>query len=375
MIRGGRIGIIGGGIGGLAAGVALHRAGFEIAVFERAADRRREGVALLIWANAMRAIDALGLLEAVRAIGAVIERTEIRRQDGEVMCDLPIGAWSEARRYPTVALRRPELIEILARALPAGALHVGVALRGFEQDERGVTAWFDDGREERFDALIGADGLGSTVRDQLFGPAPPRRLDQDAWVAVVHDVEDLVEAGRTLATIGGGPRFWSAPLTGGAGFWYATVNRGGAPPAETFASWHAPIPALIARTRPEDVVHVHIADRPPSAVWGRGRVTLLGDAAHPSTPDLGQGGCQALESAAVLAACLGRGEAIAPALRAYEAQRRDRTASIAHLCWLIATSSTAERPLLQAARDLAIRVGLAPVARRHLGWILEPPPW
>lgn len=373
------IGIVGGGIGGLTAAIALRRAGFAVTVFERSLDRRREGVALILWANAIHALARLGLIDEVMAVAAPLERTEVRRDDGELLCDLAITAPAPAAGCPTVALRRPQLVEILTRALPPEVIRAGTNVVGIAQDQEGVTVRFADGADARLAALIGADGLRSLVREQLFGPDPPRLLEQDAWVATVHQADDLFPSGAAVATIGHGPRFWAAPLTKGGAFWYATLSRGsslatdGGFPAAAFADWHTMIPRLIARTATADIVHTRIADRPPTLIWGRGRITLLGDAIHPSTPDLGQGACQAIESAVVLGACLAPARSLADGFRRYEARRRDRTASISNLCWLIASTSTAENPLFCRLRDASIRLALKAIARRNFDWLLEPP--
>ncbi|MEO8553136.1 MAG: FAD-dependent monooxygenase, partial [Kofleriaceae bacterium] len=360
-------GIAGGGVGGLAAALALQQRGADVVVFERAR-RQHQGIALLVWANAIQALAALGVADGLLARAARLDRTEVRGASGAVLSDLPIGAWS---KLPSVALFRRDLLAALAA--PLGDVVREAELAGFEAGD-GVTLRFASGRDERVDALIGADGLGSIVRAQLLGAEPPRALQQQAWVGWVALPS---VAGVATATIGRGPRFWHAPLAGGT-FWYATVNHvGGDRDAllAALAGWHEPIGALIRATRDEDLIATQIRDRAPVARWGEGAVTLLGDAAHASTPDLGQGACQALESAAVLGASFEREASIEAALRAYERARIERTATISRLCWMTSVNSTIESPLLCTLRDTAIKAGLKSVARGHLEWILAGQPW
>ncbi len=368
------VGIVGGGIGGLTAAIALRARGFRVTVFERSGRRGSEGIALLLWSNAMRRRAGPGT--DLHPIAATIEHTEVRTSRGELLCSLPIRDWSARAAAPSVAIRRPLLIEALAGALPADVVEHGRRVTGFVHGDR-VRVVFADGGERELDVLVGADGLHSRIRAQLLGEQPIRILQQRAWVGLSRPPAGVLRPGVTIATIGRGPRVWVAPLARGEAFWFATLNRthvpDGSPVAflrDGLADWPAPIADVLAATRDEDVVEARICDRPPVQRWGEGRVTLLGDAAHASTPDLGQGACQAIESAAALADCLSAASEVETGLRAYEHARMDRTATISRLCWITSLNTTIESPLLCAVRDTAIRLGLPAVARRHMAWIL-----
>jgi 2-polyprenyl-6-methoxyphenol hydroxylase-like FAD-dependent oxidoreductase len=373
------IGIVGGGIGGLTAAIALACHGANVRVFERAGERRREGIALLLWANAMHALASIGVHE-VAARAMTIDVTEIRNARGDLLCELPIAEWNQSSGASTVAVRRPDLVAALARALAPEAMRAGVELASYAVCGDKVIARFTGGDEVEVDALIGADGLNSTVRTQLLGTASPRALHQHAWVGIARGVSGLLRPGVTTASIGRGPRFWAAALDDDSAFWYATVNHTDTPsgPAVEYlsrelADWHAPIQALLAASHDDDIAYTQIHDRPPVDRWGTGPVTLLGDAAHASTPDLGQGACQAIESAVVLADCLARAAAIVDGLRDYERRRMERTATISRLCWLTSIHSTIQSAALCSVRDSAIRIGLRTLARGHLTWILAGP--
>jgi 2-polyprenyl-6-methoxyphenol hydroxylase-like FAD-dependent oxidoreductase len=201
----------------------------------------------------------------------------------------------------------------------------------------GVTAWFEDGRELHADFLIGADGLHSTVRQRLHGAVKPRYAGYTCWRGVANlQPETMRNAG--FEAWGPGARFAVYPCGPRRVFWYATRNmkegeadslRGRkADVQEMFGRWHLPIPDVIEATQGTDIVRNDIVDRPPSRLWGKGRMTLLGDAAHPTTPNLGQGACQAIEDAIVLADQLRRAGNTEGALRAYEKLRQRRTARI-----------------------------------------------
>lgn len=325
-----------------------------------------------MWGNAVRALASLGVADELLRTSSPIEVTHVRNPRGDLLAELPIGEWSKCSEMPTVTARRRDVVRALASRLDDSVIREG-RVAGFSQRAGHVVVNFADGSEDEVDALIGADGLSSTIRAQLLGDGPPRALEQQAWIGWVKSRREA--AGVATATVGRGPRFWSAPLGDGV-FWYATLDRVGdrRELLAAMADWHSPITALIESTDEADMVATQVRDRLPAQRWGEGLVTLLGDAAHPCTPDLGQGACQAIESATTLATCLSRADSLEAGLRQYEHLRMERTATITRLCWMTSVNSTIQSPALCAVRDAAIRVGLRSVARGHLEWILRGQP-
>jgi len=373
------VGIIGGGVGGLSAAIALAPMGVRPVVCERAAGGRAGGGALIMWCNALRALGHLDLQAAMMAVPTAqpVETSEFRRTNGEFITRMQVGAVSRRHHAESIVVARRDLIGLLQKsAARVAELRLGLALQDFTHDGDGVTARFSDGSERRFAALVGADGLGSLVRRQLGLTAPAREAEQELWVGTTRHRPSGLEPGRTIATVGAGARFWHALLGDGRAFWYATLSRKEAPPIERvadlarqFAGWHAPIPELLAESDDADAVHTRMRDREPSLPWGAGRVTLLGDAAHPMTPDLGQGACQAIESAVVLGQCL-RPDKMAASLREYERRRFARTANISRMSWLVAHTSSVSSPFLCKLRDAAMGFGLSATFNSQLGWLL-----
>jgi 2-polyprenyl-6-methoxyphenol hydroxylase-like FAD-dependent oxidoreductase len=375
--------VVGGGVGALAAAIALRRAGVAAEVFEQAPALRAAGGGLLLWTNAMRALRLLDLERAVLRIGAPVERTEFRTDRGRLLTTLPIGDLSHSLGAPSVLVPRGPLLEVLTSVLPPEAIHVGARCTGIERDDAhgAVVARFADGSTRPADVLIGADGLRSTIRAHLRGAEPLRGTGQAAFVGLSAGRAAAMEPGTAVATVGSGRRFWAGPLREGLVYWYATVrdSDGVSPEPETareqllalFAGWHRPIEALIDATTDGELIRTVIADREPVDRWGRGRVTLLGDAAHPCTPDLGQGACQALESAVVLGECLAEGADAEVALRRYEELRMRRTARVTQLSWVTAMQSMVEGPIACAARDLGVSTLLARMAMPELRWMLS----
>lgn len=357
--------IVGGGIGGLTTAFALRRAGAEVVVLEKAGELREIGAGISIWVNAMEVLAGLGLAEAVRAAGRGesegIEAT-IRTAGGTTLSHLPAEA-SGKRFGLNVILTRTALQRVLLDTVEEAGVPVkaGSECVGFRQDGSGVVALLGDGWEERGDLLVGADGLNSVVRRQMFGDERPRYAGFTAWRALA----DLEQDDEAFEAWGRGSVFGLVGLGGGRFYWYATKNapegqadsRAGrkAELLERFGGWCEPVPAVIRGTEEAKILRNDIYDREPLKRWGEGRVTLLGDAAHPMTPNLGQGACQAIEDAAVLAECLRDGADVVRALRLYEDRRKRRTAEITRRSRLLGRVSQLESPLLCAARNAAVR--------------------
>lgn len=358
--------VAGAGIGGLTATIALRRAGLEVVVFERAAELREVGAGLLLAANAQKALGKLGLAEEVARLGTPASAAEIRSWRGQVLASIPAAELEKNAGAASAAVHRADLQALLAREAGEGTLRLDAVVKGFEQDESGVRVSLADGSEQRADILVGADGLRSQIRATLFGPEEPRYAGYTAWRAVVKPEGELLPWGGGFESWGRGTRFGCAHIGRGRVYWFATANsREGekdgplgdpvGPKAKLlhrFGDWHRPIRELIEATDEGAISRTDIYDREPLGErWGEGRVTLLGDAAHPMTPNLGQGACQAVEDAVVLARCLHEGGATAEALRRYERLRYDRVAMIVRRSRRVGAVGQLENPLLCRLRD------------------------
>lgn len=363
-----RVLIVGAGIGGLSAAIALQRRGIEAVLFERTTELKEIGAGIAIAANAMKALDSLGLADAVRQIGTEPQFYEIRSWRGEVLSRVSVSEQREKLGATSVAAHRADLQAALVQGLAeaGGKVHLGTECVGFEQTEGYVWASFASGREERGDLLVGADGLNSTVRERLLGDGPPRYAGYSAWRAVVTPQRELVPHGA-VESWGRGTRFLFAPIGRARVYWAAAKNAPqGADrrPAGswkdsllgTFPGWHEPIEELIEVTDERAILHTDIYDREPLGErWGEGRISLLGDAAHPMTPDLGQGACQAIEDAVVLAKCLSEESEPGSALRRYEAHRTRRVAVIVQRSRRLGRVAQLKNPLLCKLRDVLLK--------------------
>jgi 2-polyprenyl-6-methoxyphenol hydroxylase-like FAD-dependent oxidoreductase len=361
MHRARRALVIGAGIGGLGAAVALSRIGMEVAVFERAPEIAEVGAGLSLWSNAMTALRRLGLEEAVLAKGGLIERVQTVSATGRSLAPLDLGQLSQRAGTVSLCMHRAELQGILLEAaLAHGSVTVGRECVAIEQDISGVAAHFADGTTERGDLLIGADGIHSATRRLHFGNTPPRAAGYLCWRGIAADAEGLLPPGEVLFATQHGAQAGCFPCGAGRVYWFVTCN---APPgtasaraskAEALAvstHWHIPIRALIEATAEDAILCNDIVDRSAQRQWGRGRVTLLGDAIHATTPNLGQGACQALEGAVILADSLSRHERTEAGLRDYEDRRRARTSLVIAASWRYGRIWQMTNPLATWLRD------------------------
>lgn len=366
--------IAGGGIGGIAAALALHRAGLEVTVYERAPAFTEVGAGLSLWPNATRVLQSLGVLAAVTARGEPVTQFNLQRPDGTMISAIPMTGFAT----PALCMHRADLHEALRAPLPSRCLETNQTLQAFDQNAGGVTARFAGGLDLQAGGLIGADGIKSVIRSQIHGNSDSTYRGYCIWRGIAPEIPGAIR-GHISETWGSGRRFGILPIGQGRVCWYATRNG---PPAQPdapagrkaevqslFKDWHHPIAALIAATNPADIIKNDACDRKPLRQWGEGRVTLLGDAAHPITPNVGQGACMAIEDAACLAKCLLGSSGVAVAFRAYEAMRRSRTAYVARQSRRIGAIGQWENPWIVKGRNLVMRLVLSRSADMQLNAI------
>lgn len=369
-----RLLIVGAGIGGLVFARALERAGIEAIVFERAPAFAPVGAGILVQTGALLALRTLGGLdEAVAASGHEVTRGLGLTPSGKVLQATPMGFLKEACGAGVVAIHRARLHEVLAGALERTPVHFGKQCSGFEQDDTGVSVHFADGTSERGTLLVGADGLHSVVRRTLLGDSPLRYAGYTSWRGIAPRVPGVDDVGAAEIW-GRGLRFGFVPVSASEAYWFAVANapEGGrdddahAFVSERFANFCEPAPALIAATPKERVFRTDIHDRVPVASWSRGRVTLLGDAAHPTTPNLGQGGCMAIEDAVTLAHLLSTAGDHAAAFAEYERRRVAKTTKIVNASYSFGRIAQMEGAVSTALRDFAMRLTPESVVKKQL---------
>src|ERR1700733_11513880 len=365
------IGIIGGGIGGVAAAVALHRAGIDATVYERANELREVGAGMMLWPNATRVLRELGLLERVVALSGRNHRFLVRSSTGSILMNIGLGHFD----VPALCTRRADLLDALISALPAERVRLGHDFESFECRKHGVGVHFAGGISAEHDFLVGADGIRSRVRSQLLGMHEPVYRGYTVWRGLAC-LTGAVPTGANSETWGRGQRFGILNTGGDRFTWYATANTGRDHVDSSegrqrellrlFAGWHEPVVNLIAATDESAILKNGAYDLAPLKRWGNGRVMLLGDAAHPCTPNLGLGGCMALEDALALAKSLRKEATPELALRRYESLRRRRTRHVQQRSLLMGHIGQWENLLIAAGRQVVTGMLPAKIFERNL---------
>jgi 2-polyprenyl-6-methoxyphenol hydroxylase-like FAD-dependent oxidoreductase len=325
--------IIGAGIAGLATAVALQRHGHDVTVLESRSDTT-SGAGISIWPNALAALDHIGLGDAVREAGGRVTAGALRWRNGAWLRRPSRERIVTALGEPLVVVRRSALNDVLAGALTDDTVYYGVTAEEVEQTSNGVRITLSDSTTRQAAAVIGADGTHSMVARHLNGPLRNRYAGYTAWRGIADYRLDPYLAGETL---GAGVECGHVPLGPDHTYWFATerAQEGRVAPEgelaylqSKFASWAAPLPDLLAATDPAVVLHNDLYDRDPARTWSRGPIVVVGDAAHPMRPHLGQGGCQGLEDAAILAAVVNQTGDVATAFARFAKFRGPRVRAL-----------------------------------------------
>lgn len=351
-----RVAVAGAGIGGLAAATALARAGFQVDVYEQAAELREVGVGLHLGCNGSRVLHQWGLGDQLRETAVRPAALEIRDwRRGALVTRLPMGdSWAREFGAPYYTIHRADLHRLLAAQVPAAALKLGRRLVGFADEPAAVRLNFADGSEAAADVLVGADGIHSVVRAAITGPDEPVFSGSSAFRGLVAAGGPAGLPAATMFIWGGpGGRLLCYPVSRGRLLTFVAITADqrwdveswttAGDPADlvaAFDGWNPAVRAIIGAVT--ETRRWALYDREPLRRWSTGRVTLLGDAAHPMLPHHGQGASQAIEDAVALAYCLsaaqadqaawpaGRRALIGGALRRYEAVRRPHTTQVQH---------------------------------------------
>lgn len=357
--------IVGGGIGGLTAGLALSQRGWDVSVHEAAPELRPVGAGIWVPINALRVLDRLGVAAAVTAAGVELERIQLLTSSGDEIYSTDLRPLQRRLGHTVVSIRRSKLVEQLAAALPPRSLRLGSALVDYNVASDRVLAVFADGGEEAGDLLVAADGIHSFVRQKLDSTGRLRTSGQVCYRGISRLTlsDTLCRSAREYW--GGASRFGWSVVGPDEVYWYAPVSLASLgqdsqpevlePLRARYAGFPDPIPELLSRTASRDVIHTELNELGCPRRWWSERVVLLGDAAHAMTPNLGQGGAQAIEDAYVLADVLADHPDLNIGLAAYQRRRQARVAWIAATARRIGQLAHWDQPLLCRLRNGILR--------------------
>lgn len=366
--------VVGAGLTGLATTVGLQRRGHRVTVLEQRADAP-PGSAISIWPNALAALDAIGLGDAVRESGGRVSAGALRWSDGRWLRHPTPGRIVEVLGEPLVVVRRSVLTELLASAVEPGSIEYGLAATELVVTGTGLRVILSDGTTREADGVIGADGVGSVVARHLNGILAQRYTGYTAWRGIAARALDENFAGETLGT---GTQFGHVPLGPHHTYWFGTERRaeGSASPEgelhhlrSRYGAWAEPIPALLAASDDADVLRNDLYDRERARQWSRGPIVIVGDAAHPMRPHLGQGGCQGLEDAATLVHCIGCGGDLTAAFDRFVRLRRPRAQAVVREAKFLGGIVNVRPPVLGAMVMRASSLVPERLLTRHLATI------
>jgi 2-polyprenyl-6-methoxyphenol hydroxylase-like FAD-dependent oxidoreductase len=354
--------ICGAGVGGLSAGIALQREGFDVVVLERAENLRVTGFGLNLWPNAGRALYGLGLRSEFEKVSVPLRRYWTLASTGEVTYKRDVVDWAERFGAPATGVYRRELSGMLADALGMEHIRFGRELVDVRNERSRVVCALADGEELAGDLLIGADGIHSKTRTRLFGALPHRENPHHAfrWRGLVRLADTDIDPHAETEVFGGRAFFGTIPVGDGRAYWFASGP--GIDDLDDFmacfGAWERThVPGTIAASAREEIHPTKLLDlaEPPER-WTQGRVTLLGDAAHPMMPDLAQGASQTFVDSAVLGECLSGGARVVDGLREYEARRRPAASAVVDL---------SRRGMFTPSRDGRPSEEVDPIALRY----------
>ncbi|MGG0656934.1 FAD-dependent monooxygenase [Rummeliibacillus pycnus] len=358
--------ISGGGIAGLTTAIALQKEGYDVKVLERMKELKVAGAGLGLGANAWKGLARLGITNDLEMKCNLIKSTKFLDQKGNLISEMDIDRLNSKYGVAYFTIHRADLQKVLIQRLLPGTLEFGKKIINFDQNETGVTVYLEDGKTVEGDALIAADGIHSAVRKKCLPDIKPRYSGYTCWRAVVKVPKKIYVPGEFTETWGSKGRFGIVPLANDQIYWFACVN---APFQDKnisafttndlyhlFHDYHSLIPAILKWTKDENLIWNDIIDLKPLSRFAFDRMLLIGDAAHATTPNIGQGAGQAIEDAIILSNVLKKSKNIQDAFCEFEKQRIPKTKKIVNLSWRIGKAAQLDNRLQISIRNLVMRM-------------------
>jgi 2-polyprenyl-6-methoxyphenol hydroxylase-like FAD-dependent oxidoreductase len=372
--------IIGGGIAGLTTAIALQEKNIDFTVFEAVDEMKAVGAGISLAGNAMRVLSELGVADEVKRRGHLISSMIIEDQEGKQISVMDAEKLSREHGLDNVAIHRAELHQALLKFVPAHKIMTGKKAVNFEEHSNGITIYFQDGSKAEGSGAIIADGINSAIRKKLLPDVSPRYSGYTCWRGVVENKWNIHQ--HAVESWGAMGRFGYVPIGNNQVYWFACKN---APykdeamsrfkvkdVANNFRNYKSPIPQIIESTRDEDLIWSDIVDMRPLSRFAFGRILLVGDAAHATTPNLGQGACMAMEDAFMAAKVISeQADNLMTAFRSFEQKRIARTRFIVNTSYRLGKVAQWENNVLISLRNSLLRMTPAWANEKQVEKVLD----
>lgn len=353
-----KIAIVGGGIGGLTTALALLQNGQEVTIYESAPEIKPVGAGIVMANNAMQVFNKLGIREKIENAGCKISNIKITDAQLKTISSVDLSTFESKYGVHNVAIHRGDLQNILADAVGFQNIQLSKRLLTIEQgDDFKLT--FDDNTSVNAAVVIAADGIKSTVRNQLFGTGTLRDSKQRCWRGVSEFDGTSKYEHEAFEAWGKGKRFGFVKISDKKVYWFTVINealmKNNSNLSELFKEFHPEILKIISETPQDQIIFSDILDLQPIQQWQKGKVCLIGDAAHATTPNMGQGACQAVEDAYVIGKLFGQGKSAEEVFAQYEKLRMAKAHYIVNTSWRIGKVAHFENSLAIWLRNLLVR--------------------
>lgn len=353
-----KIAIIGAGIGGLTTALALQKIGLEPVVYERAAAIKPVGAGIIMANNAMQVYKELGILHAIQNRGHKISQIQITDEVLQQLSDIALEEFESKYGVYNLAIHRAALLDVLAQEVGFNNIKCSKSLLRIQKQNKGYILFFEDGTEAYCEVLIAADGIHSVVREQLFSSSVIRDSGQRCWRGICKMPKNSVFNNKAIELWSKGKRFGFSKIDDQTCYWFAVVNatlqNQEKDIKDIFKDFHPEIKNLIADTPEENIIFNTIIDLKPIKKWTGNNLCLIGDAAHATTPNLGQGACQAVEDAYVLMQLLEKEEDFNTAFQKYEKLRIKKAHFVVETSWKIGKMAQIENRFFILARNAVL---------------------
>ena len=355
--------IVGGGIAGLTTAIALNKAGFCTTIFEAAPEVKAVGAGLALAANAMKAFQKIGIAEDIIAEGRILPAFLLLDQQGKQLAKTNSEVLSKKYGVDNFTIHRADLHRVLLSKLDPTTVHSNKRIVDIVTQGEKTVLIFQDGNTHETEVLVAADGIHSPIRKKLLPESKERYAGYTCWRAIIDNTKlQITESSETWGNNG---RFGIVPLAHNKIYWFACINAKAqdekkkafrvADLAAHFKDFHAPIPQILQETKDEHLLWNDINDLQPIHQLAFGNIVLIGDAGHATTPNMGQGACQAIEDAIILADELSKTDNVTAAFKAFEKRRIQRVHRIVNTSWTFGKIAHIENTLLISARNFLFR--------------------